>query len=501
MPRPKLHSCRVGTGLDARPARECADERMDGGVSNLSKPGHHPPTIASLDMATVTVAVVVAADMYSRLQYPEEQVPNSVRWMLSGSTEAPSPAPISPCSLGSRAISASPSRQSTRRLFQLHWQFAFFWGADPVQPMARRAGVGMLIMIIVAFLGPILAQAPPARAQTLPETRELVVGTKVAPPFAMRAEDGTWHGISIDLWRRIASQNNLRYRFQETTLLGLTHGVADGSFDAAVAALTVTGPRYRAVDFTQPFYSSGLGIAVKTDAGITWWPIVGSVFSIGFLRAVAMLFAVSLAVGIVLWLIERRHNEHFGTHRRGFGSSLWWSAVAMTQSGSAAGEKVPVTLLGRLLAIVWMVVSVIVIASFTAALSSQLTVKRLTGTVHEEADLRYARVAAIAGTETTEYLSREHIPYQPFADVGTALSALQKDRIDALVYDRPLLTWLVNERFSGSLKVLDATFDPQVYAIALPRDSALRTPINLSLIDVIRSDWWREMLVSYLGRS
>jgi hypothetical protein len=33
------------------------------------------------------------------------------------------------------------------------------------------------------------------------------------------------------------------------------------------------------------------------------------VFSLGFLRAVGVLFAVSLAVGVVLWLLERRHND------------------------------------------------------------------------------------------------------------------------------------------------------------------------------------------------
>jgi polar amino acid transport system substrate-binding protein len=173
----------------------------------------------------------------------------------------------------------------------------------------------------------------------------------------------------------------------------------------------------------------------------------------------------------------------------------------MTQGGGAAGEKVPITLPGRLLAIVWMVASVIVIASFTAALTSQLTLKQLRGTVHGEADLRYVRVAAIAGTETTVYLGRERIAYQVFANPEAGLSALQKGRIDALVYDRPLLLWLVNERFAGSLRVLDGTFDPQVYAIALPQGSELRMPINLALLDAIRSDWWRETLFAYLGRS
>jgi polar amino acid transport system substrate-binding protein len=173
----------------------------------------------------------------------------------------------------------------------------------------------------------------------------------------------------------------------------------------------------------------------------------------------------------------------------------------MTQSGSAAGERVPVTLPGRLLAIVWMVASVIVIASFTAALSSQLTLKQLRGTVHGETDVRYVRVAAIAGTETTEYLSHQHIAYQVFADVEASLSALQKRRIDALVYDRPLLLWQISEHHSESLQVLDATFDPQVYAIALPEGSELRVPMDLALLDAIRSDWWRDTVFGYLGRN
>jgi polar amino acid transport system substrate-binding protein len=362
---------------------------------------------------------------------------------------------------------------------------------------------GICTRIVAVALAAGLAQAPQAQAEGSgpPEARELVIGTKVAPPFAMKAKDGTWSGISIDLWRRIATQIQLRYRFQETTLKGMIEGVADGSLDASVAALTVTGPRQRVVDFTQPFYSAGLGIAVTSDAGITWWPIIRNVFSLGFFHVAAVLFAIALAVGLVLWFIEHRYNEHFGAHRRGLGASVWWTATAMTQGGSAAGEKVPVTLPGRLLAMLWMVSSVIVFASFTAALTSQLTLRHLRGTANGEADLRYVRVGAIAGTETTEYLDREHIVYQVFADAEAGLSALQKGRIDALVYDRPLLLWLIKEHFSGSLRVLDGTFDPQAYAIALPQGSDRRMPINVALLDAIRSDWWRQTLSAYLGPS
>jgi ABC-type amino acid transport substrate-binding protein len=357
------------------------------------------------------------------------------------------------------------------------------------------------IAISAALLAFAFVQIPVHAQKTAApsETRELVVGTKITPPFAMRADDGTWHGISIDLWKRIATQLHLQYRFQETTVEGLTEEVADGSLDLAVAALTVTAPRLRAVDFTVPFYSTGLGIAVVSDASISWWPLVRSIFSLGFFRAIGALIAISAFVGIVLWLVERRHNEHFGRHRRGLGFSLWWSAVAMTQGGGAAGEKVPTTLPGRILAIVWMVVSVIVIASFTATLSSALTVSHLRGRVHDEADLRYVRVAAISGTETTEYLDREQIAHKDFPDLKSGLAALRRSTVDALVYDRPMLLWLVNKEFFSSLRVLDTTFDPQVYAIALPPGGNLRTPINLALIEAVRSDWWRDTLFAYLG--
>jgi polar amino acid transport system substrate-binding protein len=127
--------------------------------------------------------------------------------------------------------------------------------------------------------------------------------------------------------------------------------------------------------------------------------------------------------------------------------------------------------------------------------------KQLRGTVHGETDLRSVRVAAIAGTETIEYLDRRHIGYQVFVDPEAGLAALQKGRVDALVYDRPLLLWYVNERFLGSLQVLDSTFDSQVYAIALPQASELRVAIDLALLDAVRSDWWRETLFAYLGRN
>jgi polar amino acid transport system substrate-binding protein len=71
--------------------------------------------------------------------------------------------------------------------------------------------------------------------------------------------------------------------------------------------------------------------------------------------------------------------------------------------------------------------------------------------------------------------------------------------LDAFVYDRPLLSWIVQRNFSH-LQVLPLTFDQQNYAIALPRSSTLRVPLDVALLENVDSEWWDEVLYRYLGQ-
>ncbi|MGV7217509.1 transporter substrate-binding domain-containing protein [Bradyrhizobium sp. UFLA05-112] len=242
------------------------------------------------------------------------------------------------------------------------------------------------------------------RAQGLAPDRELVVATKEAAPFAMKQTDGNWGGISIELWKRIADGAHLHFRVVETqSVQDLLDGVAKGNFDVGVAAITVTAARARSVDFTQPFYNTGLGIAVPINES-TWVAIARALFSFGFFQAVAALLCFAMAVGFLIWLLERRKTEHFSGGARGLGSSFWWSAIAMTQAGAA--QNAPTTLPGRIVAVGWMIASVIAIAVFTAGITSTLTRRELQGAVHSFNDLRSVRVGAVANSATSDYLTQ-----------------------------------------------------------------------------------------------
>jgi ABC-type amino acid transport substrate-binding protein len=358
--------------------------------------------------------------------------------------------------------------------------------------MLRLSVVPPLFALLMAL------SVSPAFAQPSRE-RELIIATKEAAPFAMKAEDGSWTGISIDLWRKISDQLQLRYRFVEVpTVPGLLEGTAGGKYDAAIAALTITAERERTIDFSQPFYLSGLGVAVRSSPPSAWRLIVQTAGSFGFAQAISALVGLAVSVGILVWLLERRKNEDFGGGvAKGLGTSIWWSAETMTQAST--GNLAPRTLPGRVLAVLWMAASVLALAIFTASVTSTLTTRKLRGLVAEVNDLSRVRVGAVAGAATTGFLDERRVRYRTFVTPQEGVGALEAGTLDAFVHDRPLLSWIVKHQFASSAEMLEVTFDEQMYGIALPPGSALRKPIDIALLDTIQSNWWRQTLFLYLG--
>ncbi|QKC95880.1 amino acid ABC transporter substrate-binding protein [Mesorhizobium sp. NZP2298] len=342
------------------------------------------------------------------------------------------------------------------------------------------------------------ATAQTDQSSSLP-AKEIAVGIKAAPPFAFKLQDGTWSGLSVDLWQKIAGRLNLRFRYVEVpSVQDQIDGVVGGKFDAAMAAITVTADREKVVDFTQPFFSTGLGIATPLNSQPSWRPVLRALTSFGFLQAVLGLIVISVVVGVLIWMFERRHNDDFGGGvARGLFSSMWWSTIAATQAST--GDFGPRTVPGRVLAAIWMIGSIIAIAVFTAGVTSVLTVTQMEGMVQGESDLAKVRVGAVRNSSTASYLDSTHTRHQDFATVEQGLDTLRAGKIDALVHDKPLLGWLVGQNYATSLQVLDASFDQQQYAIALPLGSPLRKPLDVALLQTMESDWWKQAVFQYLG--
>jgi ABC-type amino acid transport substrate-binding protein len=329
-------------------------------------------------------------------------------------------------------------------------------------------------------------------------SRKVLVGTTEIPPLYVKTADGRWEGFGIEIWQAVAQRMDVAYQFREYGSLGaLLDALAKGEIDV-IPSLPVEERFEAAMDFSQSYLKSGLSIAVPAESsGSKWLSVIEHLFSLDVLRAVGLLIAMSIIAGIIVWFFEKRRNaEMFGSGTvEGIGHGIWWSMVTMTTVGY--GDKAPKTIGGRIVAIIWMLVSIFFIASFTANITSSLTVRELRGKVRGFNDLYHARVGSLPQSEGSVYLGKKGIALIPFESVGEGLQALAGRKIDAFVLNELILRNLAKNEFPGRVQIIPGVFDEYFVSIALQGKSPLRKPINKALLKFMRSEDWTHLLNRY----
>ncbi|MDX5348023.1 MAG: transporter substrate-binding domain-containing protein, partial [Hymenobacteraceae bacterium] len=318
------------------------------------------------------------------------------------------------------------------------------------------------------------------------------------PPFIMKQANGEYTGLSVDLWKEIAADGNLNFTFKEYDLPGLLQALEQGEIDVCINPLTVTSDRVRKFDFTQPFYISNLAIATSPEDQSQWLLFLQNLFSPNFLKAVLLLFLVILFFGLLVWLFERRHphDDQFGKGGRGVWEGIWWSAVTMTTVGY--GDKSPKTVGGRIVALIWMFTAIIIISGFTASIASSLTVDQLEASIKSVDDLKNVSTGAITGSTSERFLQTNNISYTKYATPQEALQAIKKGDLKALVYDEPVLKYLIKEQqLEEDVVVLPNRFGTQYYSLSLPKGSPLLDQINPILLKKINEVEWKGVLNQY----
>jgi len=93
--------------------------------------------------------------------------------------------------------------------------------------------------------------------------KKLVVATDTAFfPFEFK-QGNTYVGFDIDLWQAIAKELKLDYQLKPMDFSGIIPALQTKNIDLALAGITITDNRKKAIDFSNSYYNSSLLIMVK----------------------------------------------------------------------------------------------------------------------------------------------------------------------------------------------------------------------------------------------
>ena len=328
------------------------------------------------------------------------------------------------------------------------------------------------------------------------------VATRLVKPFVFE-ESGKLTGFSIELWQEIATQMNLKAEFVvKPTVKELLDAVKTKDAALGIAAISITAEREVELDFSQPMFDAGLQILVPAQAsrvGVASALIAG-VFSAAALPALGVVLLIILIPAHLVWWFERRNSTGMLTHREYFPGILeacWWAASTL----ATQADQMPRAAVARVVAVLWMFTSVVFIAYFTAAVTSNLTLQQLRGDINGPEDLPGKRVATVKGSTSAEYLRQHHVEIQEYGNAEESYQALQRREAEAVVYDAPVLLYYAAHGGNGKVQVVGQIFRKESYGIVFPSDSPYRKPVNEALLKLKENGTYDQLYKKWFGGS
>ncbi|XP_058113310.1 glutamate receptor 2.7-like [Magnolia sinica] len=262
-------------------------------------------------------------------------------------------------------------------------------------------------------------------------------------------------------------------------------------FDAMVADTTITANRSLYVDFTLPYTESGVAMVVpiKDDESKKAWIFLKPLtVDLWLTSGVFFIFT-----GFVVWILEHRLNDEFrGPPSQQLGMIFWFSFSTLVFAHSSK----LVNNLSRFVVIIWVFVVLILTSSYTASLTSMLTVQQLQPTVTDITDLKKNGdyVGHQKGPFMTQFMKHfdfDESKLKPYTTPEEYAEALSKDGSNggvSAVFDEIPYLKLFLAKYCDKYTMVGPTYKTGGFGFVFSKGSPLVTDVSRAILNVTEGD-------------
>uniref|UniRef100_J3MXP4 Glutamate receptor n=1 Tax=Oryza brachyantha TaxID=4533 RepID=J3MXP4_ORYBR len=280
----------------------------------------------------------------------------------------------------------------------------------------------------------------------------------------------------------------------------LVKKVGDGTFDAAVADITITAARSSHVDFTLPFMASSIAMVapLRDDRGERTWVFLKPLrYDLWLASAAFFLFT-----GFAVWFVEHRGNDEFrGPPSNQVGALLYFgfSTLVFAHRENLRNN------LSRFAVVVWCFVVLILQSSYTASLTSMLTVPQLEPSIADYAALwRGAeRVGIMNNSFMRGAMDRSGFPPSrlvPYRAPQSFHEALLNGTIGAVVDETPYLRIFLKS-YCDRFAVTGQLNKTGGFGFAFPKGSPYVADLSCAILALTESEEMNLIERKWFGES
>ncbi|KAK5618401.1 hypothetical protein CRENBAI_018957 [Crenichthys baileyi] len=346
--------------------------------------------------------------------------------------------------------------------------------------------------------------------------REVAAGNGSSLPVEYRK---CCYGYCIDLLEKLAEDLGFDFdlyivgdgkygAWKGARWTGLVGDLLNGLADMAVTSFSINSARSRVIDFTSPFFSTSLGILVRSKdtaapIGAFMWPLHWSMW-VGIFLA---LHITALFLTLYEWKSPFGMTPHGRNRVRVFSYSSALNLCYAILFGRTVSSKTPKCWTGRFLMNLWAIFCLLVLSSYTANLAAVMvgekTFEEVSGIHdaklhHPSQGFRFGTVRESSAEdymkksfpEMHEYIRRFNKPTTP---EGVATLKTDPPQLDAFIMDKALLDYEVSIDADCKLATVGKPFAIEGYGIGLPQNSPLSSNIS-EFISRYKSDGYMDLL-------